>query len=107
MLYPKDPKVRVERHEKTLKIEWNWGGKGSYFGLALGILTVPLFWWASIQPNLYVESKTFSQTLQMFLPMTCFISIPIVLMALTSLLNKTKYMLIMSGSSFASNHFLG
>lgn len=89
MLYPRDPKVHVERHEKTLKIEWKWGGNGGYVGLALGILTLPLFWWAAIQPNVNVDSKTLSQILAMFIPMTLFFSVPIILSALTAILNKT------------------
>ena len=89
MLYPKDPKVRVERHEKTLKIEWNWGGGGGYVFLVMGLALLPFFWWAFGQPSVSEEVRPLGEHLAMFFTFSLLISVPMILGALTLLLNKT------------------
>ncbi len=57
MLYPKDPKVRVERHEKTLKIEWNWGSKGGYIYPIFGIVLWVIFGYTATLPGSYGDPR--------------------------------------------------
>ena len=89
MLYPKDPKVRVERHEKTLKIEWNWGSGGGYIFLVMGLGLLPLFWWAFGQPAINEEVRPLGEHLSIFIPFAILIPGPLILGGLTMLFNKT------------------
>ena len=60
MLYPKDPKVRVERHEKTLKIEWNWGGPYGYTFVVIGMALNILFAYTTTLPGQNDEARDLS-----------------------------------------------
>ncbi|MEI7987280.1 MAG: hypothetical protein WCI55_16780 [Armatimonadota bacterium] len=88
MLYPKDPKVRVVRHDKTLKIEWNWGGGGHIF-LFVGVALLPFFWWTFGLPTINHDVRPLGEHIGLFFMATCLVSLPIILGALTMMLNKT------------------
>ena len=89
MLYPKDPKVRVERHDKTLKIEWNWGGSGGYVFVVLSLILLPLFWWVSAQPSMSEDVRPLAEQLRSFACFSLLINVPMMLLGLTIVLNKT------------------
>ncbi len=89
MLYPKDPKVRVERHEKTLKIEWNWGGNGGYVIVVIALALLPLFWWLASQPSMSEDVRPLRETIASFLGFSGLICLPMIIAGLTSVLNRT------------------
>jgi hypothetical protein len=89
MLYPKDPKVRVERHEKTLKIEWNWGSKGGFVVAGIAFALALVIWFTTV----YMADPETGGSPASRIGFVCFIClltvIPMILMGLTSALNKT------------------
>ena len=89
MLYPKDPKVRVERHDKTLKIEWNWGGKGGYVFVALAVILAILIWFAAASTYSSEVGSSIWPQIGFFAFLSLLTVVPMVLMGLTSALNKT------------------
>jgi hypothetical protein len=89
MLYPKDPKVRVERHEKTLKIEWNWGSKGGYVLVAIGIVLAILVWFSGHIAYQNDLGYSIWNRIGFFLGVNAMTTFPLILMGLTYALNKT------------------
>lgn len=88
MLYPRDPKVRVERHEKTLKIEWNWGSKGGYAWVAIALLVMLLSIPVIQAPTMSGEPHGIGDIFGFIVLFSC-LSIPIALGGFTAALNKT------------------
>ena len=75
MLYPKDPKVRVERHEKTLRIEWHNGHIAGLLISLFGIAMCVLAWFASIVPNPSDELHPFIHVWGIFFGMSVFLGL--------------------------------
>ncbi|MEI8281370.1 MAG: hypothetical protein WCG75_03095 [Armatimonadota bacterium] len=89
MLYPKDPKVRVERHDKTLKIEWNWGTKSGYICVAIAVLLAMVLWFVTASTSTPEMGWNIWSQLGFFF-FVCLVTVfPLILMGLTSALNKT------------------
>ena len=88
MLYPKDPKVRVERHEKTLKIEWNWGDSGGYVWVAFGFLIYLILIPLAKTPTMSGEPRSVGELLGFGAGLSL-LAIPTILLGLTGAVNKT------------------
>jgi hypothetical protein len=88
MLYPKDPKVRVVRHEKTLKIEWNWGTKSGYVWLVLAGLVIVSMIYVMQAPNMNGDARGLGDIIG-FSVLFGIIFVPMILGGLTAALNKT------------------
>jgi hypothetical protein len=89
MLYPKDPKVRVERHEETLKIEWRWGSNSGYIMVVIAIGLAIAVWFSgqiTYQNDLGYSIWT---RLGFFVGVNAITTFPLILIGLTSALNKT------------------
>jgi hypothetical protein len=89
MLYPKDPKVRVERHEKTLRIEWNWGTGSGYVFLVMGVTILFIMVWAAFVAPGNRPDQTFGQSLTIAIVGNMVTSVPIIIYGLTMTLNRT------------------
>ena len=88
MLYPKDPKVRVERHEKTLKIEWNWGSRGGYVWVAFGFIIYLVLIPFAQAPTMSGEPRGAPEIFGLA-TLLSFFAVPMILGGLTGALNKT------------------
>lgn len=89
MLYPKDPKVRVEKHAKTLTIEWKWGSGSGYIFTIFSLIIFVFFWFVAHTPTVEYDHPPTSHVMGMLAFGWGCIALPSLLGGLTLLFNKT------------------
>lgn len=89
MLYPKDPKVQVERHDKTLKIEWRNGHIAGLLLTLFGIVMCILAWFGSLVPNPSDELHPVIHVWGLFFGMSAFLGVFPILAGIVFAFNRT------------------